>query len=124
MMFTSYSVEQVSTIDGNIYLLQYGSYINEVVKDENVKNLDNYLSYMSDDKYYVFVGASTYYENALLLSQKLEEEGIYTYIKNDYISDSSLIKKISDLDKEVIQNNTLIKEKNEEILNLLKKHFN
>ena len=111
------------TIDGNIYLLQYGSYTNEEVMNENIQRLDNYIVYLNDDKYYVFVGASTFYENAMRLSELLEEEGIYTYIKNDYISDSELLNKISNLDKEIIKNNNLIKEKNIQILKLLKEEF-
>ena len=110
-------------MDGNIYLLQYGSYINSLVMEENVSKLDNYLTYVNDNKYYVFVGASTFYENALLLREKLEDEGIYTYIKNDFISDKNLLNKISILDKEIIKDNGLIMEKNKEILEILKKTF-
>ena len=123
VIFTSYNEEQVSIMDGNIYLLQYGSYINSLVMEENVSKLDNYLTYVNDNKYYVFVGASTFYENALLLREKLEDEGIYTYIKNDFISDKNLLNKISILDKEIIKDNGLIMEKNKEILEILKKTF-
>ena len=117
-------MEQASTLDGNIYLLQYGSYINELVKNENVKKLNNYILYFHDNKYYVFVGASTYYENALLLKKKLEDEGIFTYIKNDYVSDSELLKKINQWDKEIIKNNNLLEEHNQKILEILKEYYN
>ena len=122
-MFTSYKDEEVSTMEGNLYLLQYGTYLNSLVMEENVKRLDDYITYYHDDKYYVFVGASTLYENALLLSEQLENEGIYTYIKNDYLSDNELLKIINTLDKDIVHDNRLLKEKNKEIINLLKKYF-
>ena len=122
-MFTSYKEEVTSIMDGNIYLLQYGSYINSLVMEENIKELDNYITYVDDDKYYVFVGASTSYENAYLLSKILEGDGIYTYIKNDYISDSKLIEKINIIDKEIVKDNHVILDANKEILNLLKENY-
>ena len=107
---------------GNIYLLQYGSYLNKEVMNESIKKLDNYLTYEIDDKYYVYVGAYINLDTARKMQKYFENENIYTYIKNDYISDSKVINIIDEIDKEILdeENHNVINEKNKEILNILK----
>ena len=109
-------------MDGNIYLLQYGTYINKEVMEENVKKLEDYLTYEEDGKYYVFIGASTFLENANILSKLFENNGVYTYIKNDYIGNTEIINKILKLDKEMQEesDSNRIYEINKKILNILK----
>ena len=107
---------------GNIYLLQYGSYINKEVMKENVNRLDDYIMEFHDDKYYVYVGAYINIDTAKKMQKYFENENIYTYIKNDYISNSEVINKIEEIDKEILEEenyNKLI-ENNIKILNILK----
>ena len=122
-MFTSYQEEKVMTSDGNIYLLQYGSFINKEVMNENIKKLDNYLIYEHDNKYYVHLGVFTRLNTALKMQKILKERNIYTYIKNDYLGDSDVINRINKLDDELFEEDNVnkIEEINIEILNLLKK---
>jgi len=122
-MFTSYTSEQVMTSDGNIYLLQYGSYISKEVMEENTKKLDDYFVYLEDDKYYVFLGAYTKIENASKVSKILEMNNLYTYIKNDYLGSSEVIKEIENLEKGMMEedDNQKILEINHKILEILKK---
>lgn len=121
-MFSSYQNEQVLSSDGNVYLLQYGSYINQNVMNENIKKLDNYISYEDDGKYYVFLGCFTDLSNAKKMSKILENKNIYTYIKNDYLGNSEVVNKIKDLEKNIMENDDIkeISNINDEILNLLK----
>lgn len=122
-MFTSYKEEKVMTSDGNIYLLQYASFINKEVMNENIKKLDNYLIYEHDHKYYVHLGVYTSLETASKMQKIFEKENIYTYIKNDYLGDSELINDIKKLDKDLLEekNNSKSKEINQKILTLVKK---
>ena len=122
-MFTTYKNEKVMTMDGNLYLLQYGSYISRDVMEENIKKLDNYLIYEEDNKYYVFVGAYTNLENAYIMQKELEERGIFTYLKNDYYGNSDKLSKIEELERKLIETeNYEEKEKlNKEILEILKR---
>ena len=106
------------SMDGNIYLLQYGSYINKDVMNDNITKLENYITYEEDNKYYVFLGAFTNIENANKLKKIYENENIYTYIKNDYIGNSEIINQIKDYEQDLNDEN--IKEINNKILNLLK----
>ena len=110
------------TSDGNIYLLQYGSFINSEVMNENIKKLTDYIIYEHDNKYYVHVGAFTRVNTARKMQKILEKENIYTYIKNDYLGDSKVINEINKLDDRIYEeeNYNKIKEINKEILNLLK----
>ena len=91
------------TSDGNIYYLQYASFTKKDVMEENIKKLSNYLVIEENNKYYVYVGATTFLENAHRLKNILEDNGIYTYIKNDYLGNSEIINKIVRLDKEIIK---------------------
>ena len=121
-LFTTYKEEQVMTSSGNIYLLQYGSFINKEVMNENIKRLDDYIIYEHDDKYYVYVGAYINLDTANKMKKYFENENIYTYIKNDYIGNSDVINKVKELDKKILNedNQELIIENNKKILNLLK----
>ncbi len=109
------------TMDGNIYLLQYGSYISKNVMEENIKKLDDYIIVEEDNKFYVYIGAFTSLRNAKGLQEELEQENIYTYIKNDYIGDSEIMNKIKKLDSEILSDEKKLKENNKEILKILKK---
>ena len=122
-MFTTYKNEKVMTMDGNLYLLQYGSYISRDVMEENIKKLDNYLIYEEDNKYYVFVGAYTNLENAYNMQKEMEERGIFTYLKNDYYGNSDKLSKVEELERKLIETeNYEEKEKlNKEILEILKR---
>ena len=110
------------TSSGNIYLLQYGSFINKEVLNENVKRISDYLVYEHDDKYYVYVGGYINLDTAIKMQKYFENENIYTYIKNDYLSNSEVIESIKELDKKILdeKNYELIKENNKKILNILK----
>lgn len=110
------------TSDGNIYLLQYGSFINKEVMNENIKKLTNYVIYEHDNKYYVHLGIFTRLNTAKKMQKIFEKENIYTYIKNDYLSDSKLINEINKLDDKLFEegNSNKIKEINKEILDLIK----
>ena len=121
-MFSTYHNEQVFSSDGNIYLLQYGSYINEKVMKENIQKLDNYITYEDDGKYYVFLGCFTNLSNAKKMSKIFENKNIYTYIKNDYLGNSDVIEKIKELEKDIMEINDIkeISDVNDAILNLLK----
>ena len=122
MMFNSYESEKVMESMGNIYLLQYGSYVNKQVMNEMVKNLDDYVIYQNDNKYYVYLGAYINLETARKMQKIYYEKSIHTYIKNDFISNTDLISKLTDLDNEILEedDNKKIIEINEEILKLLK----
>ena len=105
--------------NGNIYLLQYASFINKDVMNENIKKLDDYIIYEHDDKYYVHVGAYYNLDTALKMQKYFENKNIYTYIKNDYISDFDIINKIKEVD-----NNILNEKDDNKIINLNKKILN
>jgi hypothetical protein len=109
------------TMDGNIYLLQYGSYISKNVLEENIKKLDDYIIVEEDNKYYVYIGAFTSLSNAKLLQEMFNNQNIYTYIKNDYIGNNEVMEEIKKLDKEIIKNEDKIVINNKKILEILKK---
>lgn len=122
IVFKSYKDEKVMESMGNIYLLQYGSYVNKDVMNEMVKKLDNYIIYEEDNKYYVYLGAYINLETARKMQKIYFDKGIHTYIKNDFLTDSKLISNIKELDIGILNEND--NEKiliiNDKILKLLK----
>lgn len=116
-MFTTYKTSSVMDVDGNIYILQYGSYISQSVMEENIKKLNNYLLVQEGDKYYVYIGIFTNHENALKMQKIYENKNIYTYLKEDFLSDEKIIEKI----KEIENKDKDLDKINDEILNELKK---
>ena len=121
-LFSSYETEQVMISSGNIYLLQYASFINKDVMEENIKKLDDYITYEHDNKYYVHVGAYVNLDTARKMKKYFENENIYTYIKNDYLGNDDLINQIREIDKKILDSdsNEEILVNNKKILDLLK----
>lgn len=110
------------TSNGNLYMLQYASFINKDVMNENIKKISDYVIYEVDDKYYVYKGAYVNLETAKKMQKYFESESIYTYIKNDYMGDSTIVEKIKEIDNKILEekDNKKIIELNKKILNILK----
>jgi len=125
LLISSYQEETVMKSEGNVYLLQYGIYTTKEVLNENIKKLTDYIVYENDNKYYVYLGIFVNYENAYKVSELLENSNIYTYIKNDYLGDSNLIKKLNILDEKMtnLKKEHEIKSLNREMLDLYKAYL-
>lgn len=125
LLISSYQEETVMKSEGNVYLLQYGIYTTNEVLNENIKKLTDYIVYEKDNKYYVYLGIFVNYENAYKVSELLENSNIYTYIKNDYLEDSNLIKKLNILDEKMtdLKKEHEIKSLNREMLDLYKTYL-
>ena len=109
-------------LDGNIYFLQYAIFTKEDVMNDVTKKLDNYFVIKDDNKYYVYLGAFISLDNALKYQKILEDNKIYTYIKNDYLNNGleDDIKKLdNDFQKE--KDISKLKEINNKIIKLFKK---
>lgn len=121
LIFSSYESEQVMISSGNIYLLQYGSYINKEVMNENIKKLDNYFISLNDGKYYVYIGGYTNINTANKMQKYFEDNKIYTYIKNDYLTNLEIVNEINEIDKSILEEKDYKKsiELNKKILKLL-----
>lgn len=117
----TYSNDQEVILDGNIYFLQYAVFTKEDVMKEVTKKLDNYFVITEDNKYYVYLGAYTSFSNALKYQKILEENGIYTYLKNDYLNNGKE-DDIKKLDKEILKENDpkKMREINNQIIEIFK----
>lgn len=117
LIFDSYEAEEVMASYGNVYMLQYGAYTDKSVMYENIKTLDKniYITVFENSVYYVYLGITTNYDNALELKKIYDEKGIFLYIKDNYLGNSHVVNKIKKLDR-------LIKVENDEgvILNYVK----
>ena len=105
------------TLDGNIYYLQYAIFTNLDVLNDNIDKLDDYYLVTEDNKYYVYLGAYTDLLKANEMQKEYEKNGIYTYIKNDYLGNMDIVDKIKEKESE----NKDIKLINKEILEILRK---
>ena len=126
LIISSYRDEMVLKSDGNIYLLQYGIYTTKDVMIENVKKLNDYIIYEDDGKYYVYLGVYINYENAYKYSKLLENNKIYTYIKNDYLSNNDVVKKLNILDNKMVdlKKESEMRSLNREMLDLYREYLN
>ena len=109
IIFSSYRSEQVMESYGNIYYLQYATFTNKEVMNDNIKKLDSYIIYDVDNKYYVHLGIYANLDTALKVKKILENEDVFTYIKSDYISDTLLIKEIRKNDNLVMEESDINK---------------
>lgn len=102
LLFDSYSTETVMSSKYNVYVLQYGIYTNLEVLNSNLKKLNyRYVVVNNDNKYYVYLGFFTNYENALKVSKILEDNEVYTFLKTDYYNDEDLLTKLNQIDQKI-----------------------
>ena len=67
----------------SIYFLQQGVYADDQVLKKNVSSLESYTTVEDDDKYYVYVGITNNYEDALKIKEIYKEQGYDLYVKED-----------------------------------------
>ncbi len=127
LIFDSYETQTVMASDGSVYMLQYGAYVSESVMKESVKNLDKkiYVTENENDVYYVYLGFTTNYYNAMHLVEIYKEQGIHLYIKEKYLGNSNLINKIKEIDNLMKDEEDLdlIMEYVIKVLNLYKNYY-
>ena len=104
ILFNSYQEESVMESMGNVYLLQYGAYTNEEILNESVKKLDKNIYYIKEEDqiYYVYLGATSNYDNATRLKKIMADRNIFVYLKNDYFA-SELVKEIKVIDDLIME---------------------
>ena len=98
LIYKNYDGGKYQDFDGNIYFVQYGVYTNNEAALENSKNLDNYIIKEIDDKYYVYLGITTSYNNALKIQELYNDKDIYTYIRSDYVENSETLNMLNEYD--------------------------
>ena len=120
MMFTSYETEKVMDSYGNIYLLQYGSYTEKKVMEENTQKLNDYIIVEHDNKYYVYLGVFTNIETTKKMQELFKNNNIYTYIKTGF-NKSALSNYIEMLNNEYYDKVKVLDEKEIELSNIKKR---
>ncbi len=66
-----------------IYFLQQGVYSNDQVLKKNISSLDAFTTIEDDNKYYVYVGITNNYNDAIHIKKLYKEKGYDLYIKED-----------------------------------------
>jgi len=85
-------------IPNNIYYLQIGAYNNKDNIEKDLENITNKLIVKEDDKYYVYVGITTDYTNALKIRDLYKEKNVNLYIKDGYINNKDFILELEQYD--------------------------
>lgn len=89
-----------------IYFLQQGVYADDQVLKKNISNLESYTTIEDNDKYYVYIGITNSYEDALKIKDVYKEQGYNLYIKEDKINNEFFINDLK-------QYSTLLKSTND-----------
>ena len=74
-----------------IYFLQQGVYSNDQVLKKNIANLQAYTTVENNNKYYVYIGITNNYEDALKIKEVYKKQGYELYIKEDHINNKFFI---------------------------------
>lgn len=117
LIFKNYDGNKYYKENGNIYYIQYGVYTSNEVALSNVEKLSNYKIIEDDEKYYVYLGITSNYDNALKIQKMYQDQEIYTYIRSDYVKNSELLTKLQEYDDILQKEDTNIVETLNEILN-------
>ena len=93
-------------IPNNIYYLQIGAYTNKNNIEKDLPNIKNRLIVKEEDKYYVYVGITSDYENALKIRDLYKEKNVNLYIKDGYINNKDFILELEQYDILIRNSNT------------------
>ncbi len=93
-------------IPNNIYYLQIGAYTNKNNIEKDLPNIKNRLIVKEDDKYYIYVGITSDYENALKIRDLYKEKNVNLYIKDGYINNKDFILELEQYDILIRNSNT------------------
>ena len=93
-------------IPNNIYYLQIGAYTNKNNIEKDLPNIKNKLIVKEEDKYYVYVGITSDYENALKIRDLYKEKNVNLYIKDGYINNKDFILELEQYDILIRNSNT------------------
>ncbi len=117
LIFKNYNGTKYYKEDGNIYYIQYGVYTSKEAALGNTSKLTNYKIVEEDEKYYIYLGITADYDNALKIQKMYQDQDIYTYIRADFVKNSELLTKLKEYDNLLKQeNNSKLKETLQEIL--------
>ena len=98
----SYALDEYNmnykNVDNNVYYLQIGAYSNKDNIEKDLSSLTNKLIVKEDNKYYVYVGITTDYTNALKIRDLYKEKNIHLYIKDGYINNKDFILELEQYD--------------------------
>lgn len=100
------SISQEYKKSETIYFLQQGVYADDQVLKKNISNLESYTTIEDNDKYYVYIGITNNYEDALKIKDVYKEQGYNLYIKEDKINNEFFINDLK-------QYSTLLKSTND-----------
>lgn len=123
LIFNQYNQNNDETVFSEkrepIYFLQQGVYSNIDSINENTTGISDYIYFMEDDKYKVYVGITTNKDNANKISQIFKDKNFDIYVKEREIEDKAFVEKLKQYDE-------LIKTTNDQnvILGLLKQILN
>ena len=91
-LFGNYIYKEYSDFDKNytkaktVYFLQQGVYSNQDNYKQNIAKLDSYTTIEDNQKYYVYVGITNSYKDALNIQKIYSKHGYNLYIKEDKIN--------------------------------------
>lgn len=105
--------------DTTIYFLQQGVYSSKESMETNTNLISEYIYYLDDNQYRVFVSITTDKSNADKIKGIFNKKGIDIYIKENNIDDKAFVEKLKQYDE-------IIKATNDEstILELVKQILN
>lgn len=101
LIYKNYAGIEYLESDGNIYYVQYGVYTTNEAAISNSLKLDNYIIKELDEKYYVYLGITTSYNNALKIQNMYLDNNIYSYIRDDYVKNSETLNILKAYDEKI-----------------------
>lgn len=89
---------QSETITFNTYILQEGVYTNKETLDEHLKDLDKYILYEEDGKYYVYLAMTTSLNNVNKLKSIYEDDNLSVYVRKANILNDEFVTNLEQYD--------------------------
>lgn len=101
-LISRYENASVITVSKNakeLYYIQRGVYSNKDSMEENMSSFSYYIYNVEDNKYYVYVGITANYDNALKIKNYYKKQGYDTYVKTRITDNESFVTILSQYDE-------------------------
>ncbi len=89
----------IFNVGQKLHFIQFGVYSSEESMKNNTKSLNYYIYNKADGYYYVYIGITSIYENAVKLKGYFKTVGYDTYIKEYNVSNNEFLESLQYYDQ-------------------------
>ncbi len=103
--YDDYKGIKVASIGEELYFIEYGSFPNLKIMEENTISLENYIYSIVDGLYYVYIGITNNEKVKNKIIDYYKKLGYKVSVRNFFVSNKEFLKKLEEYDNLILESN-------------------